>query len=113
MALGSLNQGSLLKNIGGSGNGVVMPYSIITSTQKIAVKGLSCISNDTPKVLAKTDIPLTYAAVKAKYDSTETEQSDVTEIPLTDGVQHRCIYKENGEYFFSCNIGYNQIRKSS
>lgn len=87
-----------------------MPSSIITSTQKIAVKGLSCISNDTPKILAKADIPLTYAAVKSKYDSTETEQSDITEIPLTDGVQHRCIYKENGEYFFSYN---NQIWKSS
>lgn len=111
MALGSLNKGSLLKNIGGSGNGVVMPSSIITSTQKIAVKGLSCISNDTPKILAKADIPLTYAAVKAKYDSAETEQSDVAEIPLTDGLARRCIYKENGEYFFSTYQ--NNIMKST
>lgn len=122
MGQGSLKKGSLLKGEnggsssgenGGSSSNVDMASSIITSTQKIAVKGLSCISNDTPKVLAKADIPLTYAAVKAKYDSVETEQSDITEIGLTDGAERRCIYKENGEYFFSYYNTAYQIWKSS
>lgn len=109
MSNGSLNKGSLLQNVGGTGSSSsqIVPSSIITTTQKVAIKGLSCISNDTPNVLAKADIPLTYAMVKSKYDTTETEQNDVTEVGLTDGMQRRCIYKEDGEYYFStyqCNV---------
>lgn len=91
--------------------GNIVASSIITTTQKVAIKGLSCISNDTPNVLAKADIPLTYAMAKLKYDTTENEQSDVTEVGLTDGMQRRCIYKEDGEYYFSTYQ--NNVMKSS
>jgi len=86
---------------------------IITTTQKVAIKGLSCISNDTPNVLAKADIPLTYTMAKLKYDTVETEQSDVAEVGLTDGVARRCVYNEGGEYFFTKYNTVNQVWKSS